>query len=763
MTVFSVNTRMIRRALIAGVALILAMLLLLIRILGIQTHDYEKYQTKVFEQMTTESPVKAERGKIYDTNGVTLATSVTTYRIFISPSDIKTAQGNLIDDSTDFAALIADGLSEILGVTRDFVLEQTTYTRYLDRTIARNVPKEKAKLVEAFILENELTHMVYLEATSTRYYPYGELSSHVLGFTGSDGVGLYGLEYYYNEELSGSAGKYITARDSHGREMPSSWEQYLPAQDGYNVGSTLDVFVSSVLEEQLKAAYLESGGKNRACGAVMDVKTGAVLAMSVYPPFDLNDPWALNEESAEKLGASGFGEDSDEYADLRRELLLKTWSNKMITEPYIPGSTFKIITSSMALEEKKVTLSERFYCPGYLKVSGITIHCHKEHGHGNLTFAEGIQQSCNPILMTVGLRVGVQTFYDYFTAFGYMEKSGIDLPGETYTTGGLFWDRAAMTTLNLATASFGQNFKITPLEQLTAVAAVANGGYLVTPHLLKELTDNDGNVIYTYEPEVRRQVVSSETCATVSGVLEEGVSGNGGAKNAYVAGYRIAAKTGTSEKVGEDKDSYICSCVGYAPADDPQYAAIIIVDEPTKGVLYGSTVAAPYLANVFEAILPYLGVEAVYSEAEESKMTVSIPSWTYWNVEPAKKQADWAGIDVVVIGDGTLVKSQIPEAGTVVEKESARVIFYTGDAKPGDNTVTVPKLVGMTAAAANQTLINSGLNIRIKGTKNYLSGTGATVVSQSLDPGTVVPLGTVVTVNFLYLDDDDSDADILFE
>ncbi len=739
------DTGTLRRAAIIGIIVAVAFVYLLLRILLLQTAGYEKYRNKVINQLTTESSVNADRGKIYDTNGALLATNVTTYRVFISPRSIASASE---DDGVAYDALIAEGLSGILDTTYENVMKQTTYTRYLDRTIARQVDQDTAAQVEAFIDKHALQNMIFLQAGSTRYYPYGSLACHALGFTTSDGKGAYGLELQYNDLLAGTNGKYIVARDSHGNEMPYEYQSYIEARDGYSLVTTLDVYIQSVLEEQLSTAYIESQGQNRACGIVVDVNTGEILAIATYPDFDLNNPRELNEDCLRVLSASGLSADSSEYLALKQELQLTTWANKAITEAYMPGSTFKIVTASMAYEENLVNPTETFYCPGYYKVNGITIHCHKTTGHGSLTFAGGIQQSCNPVLMMMGLRIGRDRFYNYFRSFGYLEKTGIDLPGEGVS---IFYQPDKFQELDLATASFGQNFKVTPIQQIMAVAAVANGGYLMTPHLVKEVLDSEGNVIETYQDQVRRQVISKETAATLAKILEEGVSGDGGAKNAYVAGYRVAAKTGTSEKVDKKDDSgreyYVCSCVGFAPADNPQVAVLILVDEPTAGVLYGSYVAAPYLANVMEAILPYLGVEAVYTDKELANLAVTAPSYVGWSASLARSYAEEAGFEVEIVGDGSYVRSQSPAAGVKMESARAKLIFYT-ESKIEHKSVTVPDLIGKTAVAANETLAGRGLNIRIQGTNNYLSGTGAVAITQDPAPGTQVEAGTVVTVTF---------------
>jgi len=748
------DTKIARRATIIGGLVILAFVLLLIRILMFQTLGYDKYQNKVLNQITTEAEVIAERGKIYDTNGVLLATNITTYRVFLAPRTIKEVSA---EEGLKYDLLIAEGLSEILDVEYDYVMQQTTYVKYLDRTVARQVDEDKAQEVKKFIDANGLQNMVFLQAGTRRYYPHGEMACHALGFTGSDGAGQYGLELQYDSVLSGTNGKYITARDSHGNEMPYEYQSYIEAKDGDSIVSTIDIKVQASLEEQLRTTYIESGGKNRASGIVVDVKTGGVLAMATYPSFDLNDPRKLNSDCQAVLDNSGYPEDSEEYAKLKQELQLMTWSNKAVTEIYMPGSTFKIVTAAMGYEENLVNEEEHFHCPGYYIVpaSKRKIRCHKTDGHGSLTFAGGIQQSCNPILMMMGLRIGQENFYQYFKSFGYMEKTGIDLPGEGTS---LFYSYDNFTELDLATASFGQNFKITPIQQIMAISTVANGGYLLTPHMVKEVVDSDGNVLKTYGTETKRQVVSTATTKRIAEILEDGVSGSGGAKNAYVAGYRVAAKTGTSEKIDKKDDSgreyYVCSCVGFAPADDPEIAVLILVDEPTKGVLYGSTVAAPYLANVMRDVLPYLGVEAEYTDKELANLALTVPDLKNWSVNAARNLANDMGFDVEFVGDGSIVRSQMPAAGVEVESARAKIIFYT-DKEPEKTLVTVPDLAGKTAVAANEMLANRNLNIRIAGTNNYLSGSGAVAIAQDVPAGTQVEAGTVITVTFRNLDEED--------
>lgn len=768
MAKLSVDPGVRKKARFVILIFVCAFLLLSLRVLAIQVGDYERYQQIVVDQLTREAKINAERGDIYDTNMEVLATNVTVWRVFISPRDIAAAEKERLEtiakggeaaekvSRVPQAQLIAEGLSGILDVTAEKVLELAADTSKLDKTVARNVEEIAADLIRAFIDEHGLESQIYLEAGSKRAYNYDNLAAHVLGFTGTDGTGLFGLEKKYDEQLSGEAGQYIIARDAYHREMPFKYQSYIEAEDGLNMVTTIDLRIQYELERQLEATLADSGAANRVCGIAMDVKTGAIRAMATKGDFDLNDPFTLNEASALTLANSGYAEGSDEYKALLSELRYAMWNNKAVTELYEPGSTFKIITSAMCLEEGVVTPTDQFYCSGGLMVEGWSkpIHCHKTSGHGHVTFTTGLQQSCNPVLMTIAQRLGIDKFVSYFSAFGYKEKTGIDLPGEAST---IF--HSSMSIVDLATASFGQNFKVTPIAQLTAICAVANGGYLVTPHLLEAFVDGEGNVVERYEDTTRRQVVSTETCETLIDILEEGVSGDGGAKNAYVAGYRVAAKTGTSQKRdkmdanGQDT-LRVGSCVAFAPAEDPQIAVLIMVDEPMNGSVYGSIVAAPYVANFLKVVLPYMGIEASYTEAELAKLEVNLLDYTGWLVEDAIKSMGYVGLDYEVVGDGTKVTAQIPAGGSQLAKDTGKVIFYCGDAEP-KNTVTVPDVMGRSASAANKLLIDAGLNIRIEGTQNYQSGAGAVVVSQSPAAEAVVTPGTIVTVEFRYLDGTD--------
>ncbi len=674
----------VRRTTLAAIFLVVAFLSLTFRVFAIQVFDFTRYQQKVIDQMTTESAVRAPRGEILDAAGRVLATERTVYRISLYPSLIYKS-----DKSGALGERIAKGLATVLGhENADRILAHLTHKGELERTVMGKADVDTANAVLGFIKENRYYDFIAVQAISDRYYPYHHLAAQALGFTGSDGQGLYGLELAYNSVLAGQNGAYVTARDAKGNVMPNRYEAYQAAIPGNTLHTTLDAYVQAVLEEQLETTMIESGAMNRVCGIVMNVKTGAILAMATAPTFDLNTPFDLNEYAAAELEALGLDPEGEEYKKAKNALLLESWSNKAVSEIYMPGSTFKTLTCSMVLEERAVTnLSEGFYCSGSLQVADRCIHCHKVGGHGSLTFAEGLQNSCNPVMMTIAARIGTDKFYQYVRDFGLLEKSGIDTVGEGNS---IFHAASAFTELDLATASFGQNFKVSVLQMITAVSAVANGGKLLSPYLVEKITDVNGNTVFEHEVTVRREVISEETAKTVSEILAGGVAGDGGAKNAYVAGYRVAAKTGTSEKIGDDKSARIGSCIGYAPADDPEIAVIIVVDEPTSAVRYGSVVAAPYVANVFSAVLPYLDVEAVYTEEELENKTVTVPDLMGLSRERAEALLKDSAFAVRFEGEGDTVLSQLPKAGTSVHEAGATLVLTLGSAK---STLSVPNLV----------------------------------------------------------------------
>ena len=753
-----ISTKLVKRSYVAFALIIAVFALLAYRILTIQTVNFDYYQHKVINQLTTESTIYSRRGVIYDSEGAQLATNISAYRIFIAPSNIRAALSESTGaDAKNYDDIIARGLSDILGekygVTYDDVADMIEKKKgSLDATVVRLADGESADLVLDFVSQNKLENMVLVEASSKRYYPYGNVASHVIGFTGTDGAGLYGLEYQYNSQLSGTPGKYITARDSYGREMPFEYKSVIDAVDGYDIETTLNVKLQMILREQLKATFEECQPECGAAGLVMNVKTGAVLAMATYPDFDCNDARTLDDYYQGLLDVSGYSVGSAEYNTLKKDLQTKMWSNKVLTDPYMPGSTFKILTTAMTLEQGVAKPNDPFYCAGYLQVANRKIHCYRTIGHGHLTLAEGLQQSCNPVMMTVSARIGQGKFYNYFREFGYLAKTGIDLPGEGETT---FWDEDKFGVVDLAVASFGQNFRVSMIHHLTALSAVANNGNLMTPYLVEKMTDSDGNVVYSHKPETRRQVISASVSKTVSDILEKGVSGNGGAKNCYVPGYKIAAKTGTSEKIGDlDKLARIGSCVAYAPADDPEIAILIVVDDPKVGTRYGSMIAAPYIANCLAEMLPYLGYEPEYTDAEKAAMDVTVGEYRGHSPKVTRNLINALGVKCEFIGEGDRVTAQVPAAGATLSKENGKILIYLGDSAPEKN-VKVPDVSKLTAAAANKAILNAGLNIQLEGSKGHSLGSEALVVSQFPAAGEVVEKGSVIKVTVRFTDGDD--------
>lgn len=743
---FNLNKRIPGRSVIILSVCFVAWCVLIGRLFYLQVLNYDEYRGKVIDNVQHETPVNTERGIIYDSNMVQLASNYTVWRVFISPRDIT-------DDTQ--ARKISQGLSEILEVDYDKIYNMTQKKKRADETVKKQVEEDKAEQVRTFISENELSSQIHLEASTKRYYSYGSLASSVVGFTGTDG-GLLGLELEYDDYLAGTSGTYITAKNGQGTSMPYKYDSYAPGDGGANLVTTIDVTIQYMLEQQLQKTYADSMPINRVTGIVMNPNTGAVLAMATYPTFDCNSPWTLDTDSQKKLDESGYDKNSEEYSKYYNELLYALWKNKAVSEIYEPGSTFKVITTAMALEENVVSLDERFYCKGHLMINGYDkpIHCHKRQGHGSVTFEVGLQQSCNPVLMTIGMRVGTDRFYNYLKAFGFMEKTGIDLPGEATS---YLHAYDSFNQVQLAVYSFGQTFKVTPLQQLTAISTVANGGNLITPYVVSQIIDDGGNVLYAHETDIKRQVVSSEVCSTISGVLERGVSGDGGAKNAYVSGYKIAAKTGTSEVrdvLNEAGEAYlrVGSTVAYAPADDPQVAMIIVVDSPQCESVYGSVVAAPYIASLMEQVLPYIGVERNYTDEEAANLEQNIRDYSGWSISEAKSSVSALGLKCQVKGEGDVVTYQIPKAGEAIDKQNGKVILYTGEAVP-EADVAVPKLIGMSASNANARLANAGLNINITGATNYEnSSSAAVVVSQSPAEGEMVIPGTVVTIELRFMD-----------
>ena len=730
-----------------SVAFILFLSYLITNLFTLQIISYDHYKSKVYDQITTNSAIKAKRGNIYDANMTLLATDVTVWRIFVSPKAIKKYSKS---DDKDYTALISENLSRILNIDYYTLYNKISKSNVLDVTLKKNAEENEYLAILDFINSNDLEKMLFTEAQTSRYYPEQTLAAHTLGFVGSDLQGLYGLEYYYNSTLMGTDGYYLYAKDANGNPLPTEYATYVSATDGHSIVTTIDSYIQSQLESQLETIRITHNVKNRATGIVMDTKTGAILAMATSSPFNPNSPYELDTLSQLKLDSSGYNADSDEYKKLKKELLEIMWSNKAVSESYEPGSTFKIITVASALDSGSASATDKFSCSGSLSVGGWNIRCHKRTGHGSgFDLAYGLQMSCNPTMMTIAERMGPSVFYNYVERFGYFEKTGIDLPSEATT---IFHKPENIGTTELATASFGQRFKVSIIRQLTSIAAVANGGSLVTPYLVSKVIDSDGNVISEHKGESIRQSVSKDVADSVAKMLADGVSGGGGAKNAAVEGYDIAAKTGTSEKfdiLDENGNSYLRtgSTVAFCTTEDKGIAVIIVVDEPDSQVKYGSVVAAPYVSALLSKTLPYLGYE---SKAPSS--FTEIDNYVGLGVKSAKSKLDEMKIDYEIIGTGEIILKQTPSEYDPFLYNGAKVILYTE--AESELYAVVPSVTGLDVSKANDIILNSGLNLRITGISSPAS-TGATVISQSIPEGTVVEKNSILEIEILYLDFED--------
>ena len=694
-----------------------------------QIVNYNYYQTKAIAQQTMDTTLSPNRGTIYSRNYTALAVSAPVETVYISPRTVKEEDRHTV----------AKGLAEILELDEEEIYKKTLKENYYE-TIKRRIESDVADEVRAFIDENDLDG-IYLVEDTKRYYPYNNLACHILGFTGTDNVGLDGVEAAFNKYLQGTSGKLITGKNAIGTELPFEYETYVKAENGQNVVLTIDETVQYYLEKHLQAARMEQKCLEGAAGLVMNVKTGEILAMASLPNYDPNNYSAITDEMMMAELEKYTGEELQEQTTAYRN---KIWRNKCIVDTYMPGSTFKIVTLSMALEEGLITTNDTYACPGYIRVADRTIRCWKSGGHGHQTLAQAIQNSCNPAFITIGAKVGATGFYQYFQNFGLTEKTGVELSGEA---SGIWFSK--FQEVELATASFGQNFKITPLQMITAVAAASNGGKLVTPHVVKEITETqeDGTekVVKSFTPAIKRQVISAETSSLVCDLLEDVVTVGSG-KNAYVKGYRVAGKTGTSEKIdvynATGEKAYISSFIGFAPADDPEYAILVMLDTPSAGEIYGGIIAAPVAGDILSDILPYLGVQPEYTEEELSTLDISVPSLIDQSLKDAEAALIDAEIKYKIKGDGDTVTAQMPQAGGMMP-QSGTVILYTGDAKPSKN-ITVPNLVDYSVAGASNHILDSGLNVRVVGNSN--TGSDALVISQSPEAGTVVSEGTVITI-----------------
>ncbi len=737
-----------KRATYVLIAFLLFASFLLVNIFRLDVLLYEHFREKAFDQITTTSTIKAKRGTIYDKNMTILSTNQTCWRVFISPKALKE---RVKTDGDKIIDKLAEGLASILVLDAEELRKKISGANTLDLTIKKEINEDEYKKILSLISENNLDGILFTEAQSKRIYPQGTLAAHVLGFTGSDNQGLYGLEYSYNDILTGTDGYYLYAKDAGGNALPGEYADYVEPTDGNSIITTIDTYIQNQLESVVELIREKHSVTNRVTGIVMDSSTGAILGMATSSPFNPNSPFTLDDYSAKLLLESGYAENSEEYIAYKHQLMQIMWSNKAVSEIYEPGSTFKIVTVSSAIDSGAADMSDTFSCSGYLSVGGWRIKCHKRQGHGSgFDLAYGLQNSCNPTMMTIAERMGAETFYEYIKNFGYLEKTGIDLPSEA---GGLFHKPENIGSTELATISFGQRFKVSIIAQLTAVAAVANGGLLVEPYLVERIVDSEGNTVSAHETVIKRRVISEKTAKEVSEALEKGVSGEGGAKNAYVFGYEVAAKTGTSEKfdiLDENGNSYlrIASTVAYAPINDKGVVAIIVVDEPQSQVKYGSTVAAPYISMLFENILPYLDYPA-----KEEKPTISVSNYIGMNINSATKDLKNLGINYIVVGNGQVVISQTPTPNIDIYQGTSVVYLYT--ANENQPKTTMPQMIGKTLSEAIKLAAEGCISLQIDGVFDLNLSDRLIIVSQSIAANEIVNCGEVVRICAQLVDHED--------
>ena len=714
-----------RTLLLLGVFGVLTFVLLFTKLYHWQITEHDELQSVAVRQQTLRTTVEASRGIIYDRNGTILAMSASAEDIFLSPKEI-------VENDQD-QNLIANGLAEILNLDAADILKKMEKTNSQYEILKKKADDELADKVREFINENELRG-VFLRPTSKRSYPKGTLASQVIGFANDNG-GSMGLEATYNDELTGENGMVVTARDRDGRSVLYQYDQYFDAENGCDLHTTLDTTIQYYLEKGVQELEARFGTGKGATGIVMDVNTGAVLAMASLPTYDLNAPGKVYNDFL----TSGMTEEQIE--ENMKDLLNKQWRSKAINDTYEPGSTFKTLTLAMALEENVVDLNTGFYCGGNTTIEGQKIWCSKRTGHGQQNLTQAFANSCNPAFINIGLRVGNAKFYQYMQDFGLLEKTGIDTTGEA---SGFANSEIKYSTLALACYAFGQNFNVTPVALLAAQCACVNGGYLYTPYLVEEITDQDGNVVSRHDATPIRQVISAETSALVRDIMEYEVT-TGTGKNGQVAGYRIGGKTGTADKVG---GNVIVSFVCFAPADDPQVMMLLTLDEPNKWTgtyVSGGNMVAPVASSVMGEILPYLGIEPSYTAEELVGADKTVPNVVGLSKDAAAERLSANGFSFRTVGSGDTVTDQTPAGGAIVPN-SAEIILYLGAEKSGEKCI-VPNVVGDSAATANQKIVNAGLIMGVSGATNASSST-VRAISQSIAAGTEVEAGTVVRVQF---------------
>lgn len=721
-----------------------AILILLILVLGfgaavlrltyLTTVQSSELQESAVDLQLADTTVSAKRGTIYDANGNVLAESASVWQVVMSPVNFK-------NDKQRQAA--AKGLSEIFDLEYNDVLDDTKQQSHyvvVKRRIESDEREKVLELINTLKKDYSCSGVIQLLDDYKRYYPKNSLASSVIGFTGSDDQGLEGIEYEYDSYLSGTPGRIITAQNARGTDMPFRYEQNVESEDGNNVYLTIDETIQSICEKYMQKGVEDNNVLNKGVCIAMDVNTGAILAMVTTDGYDLNNPYELSAKDKKKIKSTP----KKKQAEAESAALSNMWRNKAVADTYMPGSVFKMCVASAALEENLVNEKTSFTCTGSISVEGETIHCSNISGHGTQNFVEVISNSCNPAFIQIGQMLGAGKFRQYYQGFGFSEKTGIDLPGEAEDS---FWEEGKMGGVDLAVASFGQNFSITPIQMITACAAVSNGGYVVQPHVVSKITDSKGNVIKTVDEKIKRQVISDDTSKKMNEYLEYNTERQGAAAG-YISGYKVAGKTGTTEKRGVTKfessfsEDYISSFCGYAPADDPQIAMLVFFDTPDGDAYYGSQVSSPVFINIMSEVLPYLDVKTSYTDEELGYVDASAGDYTGVSVDEAKTAVEADGFTATVKGNGSTVISQIPTVSSGLQKGGSIVLYTDSDSQ--SETVSVPSLIGLSPDEVNNVASAYGLNVSFSGATTS-SGTSS---SQNIEAGTSVSPGTVITVSF---------------
>ncbi|MBQ2893194.1 MAG: PASTA domain-containing protein [Oscillospiraceae bacterium] len=719
-----------------------------LRLYDLMICNYDKYAQLALRNQTRTTAVTADRGTIYDRNMNILAASVSVENIYLDPHELKQSKADI--------PAISQKLGELLALEPDVIAEKAKDLTKRYQLVADRVDEQTASKIRAYINENGISG-IHLEPNSQRNYPYGTLASQVIGFTNASNTGSEGIEAAYNSYLEGSAGKVITTKGNNEMDMPYSYEKFVQSQPGNDIILTLDATVQAFLEKQMQTAIDRYDVQNGAFGIVMNVKTGEILAMATLGGYDPNQYLEIADEGTARELEQLKSEGNEVYQKALGEARLKQWRNRCLSDGYEPGSTFKVLTMAAALDSGAITLDTSFHCSGSEQIPGRAqrLHCWRSTGHGAQKTPQALQNSCNIAFAHIALKLGGERFYDYIQRFGVTEKTGIDLYGESK---GVFFDKELVVntdkwgTASLTSGSFGQTFKLTPIQLVRAIASVVNGGYLLEPYIVSEVVDADGNTVLKQEPTVIRQVISQETSKTMCSLLASVVT-EGTAKNASVAGYSIGGKTGTSEKIdifdenGQRVLDKIVSFVGVAPMDDPEYIVLVALDTPSRqtGIyISGGVMAAPTVGAVMADILPYLGVEQTFSEEDAAGQTVIVDDLTGMTAVEAEKLLKEKKLTARAVGTGETVTGQIPAPGQTVSGNS-QVLIYLGEQPPADS-VAVPDFIGMNRQQAADAAAQLGLYILVAGNTDL--SPNVTVTAQSISPGDTVDIGTTIRLEF---------------